>query len=96
MVAEAGDLVKAAGAEAEGKYLSGVGVARQRAAITEGLRESVNALQSDITGTFNKDVKSLLMVLFGGGGGRGGWGGRGQTPAPSRGGGSPAEGQDFP
>ena len=33
--------VKSAEAEAEAKYLSGVGVAKQRKAIVDGLRESI-------------------------------------------------------
>jgi regulator of protease activity HflC (stomatin/prohibitin superfamily) len=54
-------LVKAAEAEAESKYLSGVGVAKQRKAIVEGLRDSV-AHFTDVDGTTPKDAITLLMV----------------------------------
>ncbi|CAM9601716.1 unnamed protein product, partial [Sphacelaria rigidula] len=42
--------VKAAEAEAESKYLSGVGVSRQRKAIVDGLRESVQTFSTSIEG----------------------------------------------
>ena len=45
--------VKAAEAEAESKYLSGVGVSRQRKAIVDGLRESVETFSKTIDGTRN-------------------------------------------
>ncbi|CAN0035654.1 unnamed protein product, partial [Scytosiphon promiscuus] len=43
--------VKAAEAEAEAKYLSGVGVSRQRKAIVDGLRDSVVTFSQSIDGT---------------------------------------------
>jgi regulator of protease activity HflC (stomatin/prohibitin superfamily) len=55
-------LVKAAEADAESKYLSGLGVAKQRKAIVSGLQESVHEFQSRVTGTSAKDVLSLLMM----------------------------------
>lgn len=44
--------VKAAEAEAESKYLSGVGVSRQRKAIVDGLRDSVETFSKTIDGAF--------------------------------------------
>ena len=44
-------LVKAAEAEAESKYLSGVGVAKQRKAIVDGLRDTVHDFSSQVDGT---------------------------------------------
>mmetsp|Transcript_12504 Transcript_12504/g.37725 ORF Transcript_12504/g.37725 Transcript_12504/m.37725 type:complete len:295 (+) Transcript_12504:101-985(+) len=55
-------LVKAAEAEAESKYLSGVGVARQRKAIVDGLRESISAFSGHVVGTTPKDVIDLLLL----------------------------------
>ncbi|GMI20689.1 hypothetical protein TrRE_jg6267 [Triparma retinervis] len=54
--------VKAAEAEAESRYLSGKGVARQRAAIVNGLKESVNDFRSDVKGTTASDVMDLLLL----------------------------------
>lgn len=54
--------VKRAEADAEAKYLSGVGIARQRQAITEGLRESVLAFSHNVPGTSAKDVMDMVMV----------------------------------
>ncbi|CAN0239206.1 unnamed protein product, partial [Phaeothamnion confervicola] len=54
--------VKAAEAEAESKYLSGVGVARQRKAIVDGLRDSIHDFSSAIAGTTPKDVMDLLLL----------------------------------
>ena len=54
--------VKAAEADAESKYLSGVGVARQRAAIIDGLRDSISDFSSQIQGTTPKDVMDLLLL----------------------------------
>jgi len=55
-------LVKAAEAEAESKYLSGTGVAKQRKAIMAGLQESVKEFQSSVSGTEPGDVMTLLMM----------------------------------
>lgn len=55
-------VVKSAEAEAESKYLSGVGVARQRKAIVDGLRESISEFNSSIKGTNAKDVIDLLLI----------------------------------
>ncbi|CAM9777613.1 unnamed protein product [Ascophyllum nodosum] len=54
--------VKAAEAEAESKYLSGVGVSRQRKAIVDGLRDSVLTFSEKIGGTSPKDVMDLLLL----------------------------------
>uniref|UniRef100_A0A2N9EXR0 Band 7 domain-containing protein n=1 Tax=Fagus sylvatica TaxID=28930 RepID=A0A2N9EXR0_FAGSY len=55
-------LVKRAEAEAEAKYLGGVGVARQRQAITEGLRENIVNFSHKVEGTSAKEVMDLIMV----------------------------------
>jgi hypothetical protein len=41
-------LVKAAEAEAESKYLSGLGVAKQRKAIVDGLRETISGFSEQV------------------------------------------------
>ncbi len=48
--------VKAAEAEAEGRYLSGVGVSRQRKAIISGLRDSISEFSSQIPGASARDA----------------------------------------
>lgn len=55
-------VVKRAEAEAESMYLSGIGVAKQRKAIMEGLRDSVVGFSGEITGTTTKDVMDLLIL----------------------------------
>jgi regulator of protease activity HflC (stomatin/prohibitin superfamily) len=55
-------LVKAAEADAEAKYLSGIGVARQRKAIVDGLRDSIVLFSEHINGTSPKDVMDLLLL----------------------------------
>ncbi|KAJ1692783.1 hypothetical protein LUZ63_009481 [Rhynchospora breviuscula] len=55
-------LVKKAEAEAEAKHLAGVGVAKQRQAITEGLRENVLNFSHTVSGTSAKEVMDLIMV----------------------------------
>jgi len=54
--------VKSAEAEAESKYLSGVGVAKQRKAIVDGLRESITDFNSTVAGTTPKDIMDLLLL----------------------------------
>lgn len=54
--------VKRAEAEAESMYLSGVGVARQRKAIMEGLRESIMLFASEVSSTTPTDVMDLLVL----------------------------------
>merc|ERR1712232_336746 len=55
-------VVKTAEAHAESQYLSGVGVANQRRAIVDGLKDSVNEFTSDLNGTGPQEVINLLMV----------------------------------
>ncbi|KAJ7525074.1 hypothetical protein O6H91_17G035200 [Diphasiastrum complanatum] len=54
--------VKKAEGEAEAKYLSGLGIARQRQAITDGLRENVLMFSNEVPGTSAKDVMDMVMV----------------------------------
>jgi regulator of protease activity HflC (stomatin/prohibitin superfamily) len=56
--------IKRAEGEAESKYLSGVGIAQQRQAIVDGLRESVIGFSVNVPGTTAKDVLDLDMVLI--------------------------------
>merc|ERR1711865_336894 len=46
----------------ESKYLSGMGVSRQRKAIIQGLKESVNEFQGGVAGTTASDVMQLVMM----------------------------------
>lgn len=55
--------VKAAEAEAEAKYLSGTGVARQRQAIVDGLRDSINDFSTNVPGTTASDVMNMMMTV---------------------------------
>lgn len=55
-------VVKAAEADAEAKELSGQGVARQRKAIVEGLKDSVVQFNQGVHGTSPADVMQLMMV----------------------------------
>jgi len=54
--------VKAAEADAEAKYLSGVGVARQRKAIVQGLQSSVEEFAEEVEGATPKDVMDILLL----------------------------------
>jgi hypothetical protein len=54
--------VKSAEAEAEAKYLSGVGVAKQRKAIVDGLRTSIVDFGNAVEGSTTKDVMDLLLL----------------------------------
>lgn len=54
--------VKAAEAEAESKYLSGMGVARQRKAIVEGLKDTVSDFTGSVAGTGAQGVMDLLLL----------------------------------
>jgi len=54
--------VKQAEAEAESKALQGKGIANQRKAIIEGLRESVDDFQKSIPGSSPQDVMNLVLV----------------------------------
>merc|ERR1712139_621763 len=55
-------VVKAAEAEMEAKHLSGQGVAKQRQAIVDGLKESVLEFNEGVVGTSPADVMQLMMV----------------------------------
>jgi hypothetical protein len=51
---------KAAEAEAEARYLSGLGVAQQRKAIVQGLQASVSEFSQEVEGSTPKDVMDIL------------------------------------
>lgn len=55
-------VVKAAEADAEAKFLSGTGIARQRQAIINGLRESVGHFQQEVKDINSKQVMDLMLV----------------------------------
>merc|ERR1712003_5683 len=55
-------VVKAAEADAESKFLAGTGIARQRQAIVNGLRESVKHFRDDVTDIGSKEVMDLMVV----------------------------------
>ncbi|KAG0494258.1 hypothetical protein HPP92_005252 [Vanilla planifolia] len=54
--------IKKAEGDAESKYLAGLGVARQRQAIVDGLRDSVLAFSSNVPGTSAKDVMDMVLI----------------------------------
>lgn len=54
--------IKAAEAEAESKKLQGQGIADQRKAIIEGLRESVDAFKESVEGATAQDVMQLVLL----------------------------------
>ncbi|KAL6960717.1 Histone transcription regulator 3 like protein [Sarracenia purpurea var. burkii] len=54
--------IKRAEGDAESKYLSGLGIARQRQAIVDGLRDSVLGFSVNVPGTSAKDVLDMVMV----------------------------------
>ena len=54
--------VKSAEAEAEAKYLSGVGVAKQRKAIVDGLKSSIVDFAGGVKGSSTKEVMDLLLL----------------------------------
>ena len=54
--------VKSAEAEAEAKYLSGVGVAKQRKAIVDGHRNSIVDFSDEVQGSSTKEVMDLLLL----------------------------------
>jgi regulator of protease activity HflC (stomatin/prohibitin superfamily) len=55
-------VVKAAEGEAESKALQGQGIANQRKAIIEGLRESVESFNKAIDGTNAEEVMNLVLM----------------------------------
>jgi regulator of protease activity HflC (stomatin/prohibitin superfamily) len=54
--------VKKAEAEMEAMYLSGKGVARQRKAIMDGLKDSIVEFSNNVQGSSPKDVMDLLVL----------------------------------
>jgi regulator of protease activity HflC (stomatin/prohibitin superfamily) len=54
--------VKGAEAEAQSKALQGKGIADQRRAIVDGLRESVDEFQKSVPGTSAQDVMGLVLM----------------------------------
>mmetsp|Transcript_20818 Transcript_20818/g.30504 ORF Transcript_20818/g.30504 Transcript_20818/m.30504 type:complete len:282 (+) Transcript_20818:73-918(+) len=54
--------VKAAEADAEARYLSGLGVARQRKAIVQGLQASISEFSETVDGVGSKDVMDILVL----------------------------------
>lgn len=60
--AEKIQVVKAAEGDAESKYLQGQGIARQRQAIVNGLRESVLNFERDVTDISSRDVIEMMMI----------------------------------
>lgn len=54
--------VKAAEAEAQSKALQGKGIADQRKAIIDGLRESVDVFQRSVPGATAQDVMNLVLM----------------------------------
>ncbi|CAM0913887.1 unnamed protein product [Alopecurus aequalis] len=54
--------IKRAEGEAEAKYLSGLGIARQRQAIVDGLRDSVLGFSVNVPGTSAKDVMDMVLI----------------------------------
>jgi len=54
--------VKAAEAEAEAAFLAGTGLARQRKALIDGMREGIDAFQKEIPGTTSSDVMNMILV----------------------------------
>ncbi|KAK9814701.1 hypothetical protein WJX72_010130 [[Myrmecia] bisecta] len=60
--AEKIQVVKAAEADAEAKYLQGQGIARQRQAIVNGLRESVLHFEKDVSDISSRDVIEMMMI----------------------------------
>ena len=55
-------VVKRAEAEAESKALQGHGIANQRKAIIEGLKDSIKEFQSVVDGTSTTEVMQLVLV----------------------------------
>ena len=54
--------MKDAEADAESKYLAGVGIARQRKAIVDGMKDSVAHFSSAVDGTNAKTVMDLVLI----------------------------------
>lgn len=59
---EAEKIIQVKAADAEAKALSGKGIADQRRAIIDGLRESVDDFQRTVEGTTASDVMNLILM----------------------------------
>lgn len=55
-------LVKAAEADMESKHLTGIGIAKQRKALVDGLQDTVTEFATSVQGTTAKDVMDLLLL----------------------------------
>jgi regulator of protease activity HflC (stomatin/prohibitin superfamily) len=55
-------VVKAAEADAESKRLAGVGIARQRTAIIDGLRQSLVSFSDGVSGVQSSDALELILI----------------------------------
>lgn len=55
-------MVKAAEADSEAKHLTGIGIARQRKALVDGLRSTVTEFSTSVEGTGPKEVMDLLLL----------------------------------
>lgn len=55
-------VVKAAEADAESKYLAGTGIARQRKAIVDGLRQSIVMFSGEVEGTTPREVIEMMLM----------------------------------
>ncbi|KAK7368112.1 hypothetical protein VNO80_10134 [Phaseolus coccineus] len=54
--------IKRAKGDAESNYLAGLGVARQRQAIVDGLRDSVLSFSENVPGTTSKDIIDMVLI----------------------------------
>ncbi|KAK4380453.1 hypothetical protein RND71_002315 [Anisodus tanguticus] len=54
--------IKQAEGEAKSKYLAGLGIARQRQAIVEGLKASVIGFSTSVPGASTKDVMDMILI----------------------------------
>jgi len=55
-------IIKSAEADAESKFLAGQGIARQRTAIVNGLKDSVVQFSESVNGISSRDVMEMMLV----------------------------------
>eukprot|EP00793_Prasinoderma_coloniale_P002267 PRCOL_00002775-RA len=55
-------VVKEAEADAESKYLAGTGIARQRKAIVDGLRQSIVSFSGEVADTTPREVIEMMLM----------------------------------
>jgi len=55
-------VVKEAEADAESKFLAGTGIARQRKAIVDGLRQSIVSFSGEVDGTTPREVIEMMLM----------------------------------